>query len=149
MLHHWLEQPHLRGWWGDPERGVSGLAHGLGHDPIDMRIVELHGDPFAYIQDHDVHEWPAPQFSDLPDGARAIDTFLGNAAFLGQGHATGYLKQRARELLAAGAARVAVDPDPENERAIAAYARAGFRGIRICRRADRSRARVMVFLDPG
>ena len=55
-----------------------------------------------------------------------MDTFLGDAGFLGKGHGAEYIAARAQELLDAGAPEVAVDPDPANSRAIAAYKIAGF-----------------------
>ena len=132
LFHHWLEQPHMGGWWADaatewallePEI-ESNLAH---ENPTDMRVVELDGHPFAYVQDYEVHAYDMPQFADLPQGARGMDSFLGDPAYLGQGHGSGFIAARAAQLLGAGAPLVAVDPDPANRRAIAAYTRAGFR----------------------
>ena len=132
LFHHWLEQPHMGGWWADaatewallePEI-ESNLAH---ENLTDMRVVELAGHPFAYIQDYDVRAYDMPQCADLPAKSRAIDSFLGDPAFLGQGHGSGFIRARAQQLLAGGAPLIAVDPDPANSRAIAAYARAGFR----------------------
>lgn len=137
LFHHWLEQPHMGGWWGDAATEWALLepeieANLVHENPTDMRIVELNGTPFAYIQDYDVHAYAMPHCADLPAKSRAMDSFLGDPAYLGQGHGSGFLRTRATQLLAQGAPLIAVDPDPANSRAIAAYARAGFRphGIR-------------------
>lgn len=148
LFHHWLEQPHLGGWWGDAatewahrEPGIeSNLAY---ENPTDMRIVELNGTPFAYIQDYDVHAYTMPHCADLPAKSRAMDSFLGDPAYLGQGHGSGFIHARAIQLLAEGAPLIAVDPDPANTRAIAAYTRAGFRPLYIRDNEDSTPVQVM------
>lgn len=60
----------------------------------------------------------------MRDGRGAPEAGL---ALAGQGHAARHLRQRAEALLAEGAARLVIDPDPSNERAVRAYRRAGFR----------------------
>ena len=150
MFHNWLDQPHLGGWWGDgptewallePEIEAN-LVH---ENPADMRIVELAGQPFAYVQDYDVHAYDMPQCADLPKGSRAMDSFLGDPAYLGQEHGSGFIHARAAQLLAAGAPLIAVDPDPANTRAIAAYTRAGFRLLDIRTSETGSPVQVMTF----
>ena len=127
LMRGWLEQPHVAEWWGDVDAELRLIRMDLRGEEVDGRIVELDGKPFAYVQDYDAPKSGSPQYQDLPKGSRAMDTFLGDPAYLGQGHAVGYLSQRARALVDAGAPLVAVDPSPENRRAIAAYGRAGFR----------------------
>ncbi|MEO0653569.1 MAG: hypothetical protein AAFY77_01730, partial [Pseudomonadota bacterium] len=65
--------------------------------------------------------------------------------FLGQGHAAAYLRQRATDLMEAGAPAIVIDPDPANARAASAYRKAGFvdRGIKDA--GDGAQARVMEF----
>ena len=148
LFHHWLEQPHMGGWWADaatewallePEIELN-LAH---ESPTDMRIVELAGTAFAYVQDYDVHAYAMPQCAELPPKSRAMDSFLGDPAYLGQGHGSGFIRARATQLLDQGAPLIAVDPDPTNTRAIAAYIRAGFKPQRICPDQDGALVQVM------
>lgn len=127
LLRGWLAQPHVAAWWGDPETELALFGRDIDGGATDMRIVELDGHPFAYVQDYDVDPSEMPQYADLPPGARGLDTFLGDPDCLGQGHGTRYLALRARQLRDEGAPVVAVDPAPTNHRAIAAYSRAGFR----------------------
>lgn len=110
-----------------------------------MRIVSFQGRPFAYVQDYGVHDWEQPHLAGFPAGARAIDTFIGEADMLGQGHGAAYLGLLARQLRAEGAPIVAIDPDPANERARAAYAKAGFRDQGLVSTAD-GPAFLMVFV---
>ena len=144
MLRGWLAQPHVRQWWGDPQTEIALMKQDLGQGPTDMRIV--HADrPFAYIQDYPVHHWPMPQYADMPKGARAIDTFLGDTEYLGRGHAQAYLRQRARRLIENGAPMVAVDPDPANHKAIRAYRAAGFAGDSVLPSEDGDMVLVLTF----
>ena len=139
MIRDWLNQPHIGGWWGEAALEIALIEEYLENGPTDMRIVELAGAPFAFVQDYPAHHWPAPQYRGEAEDARAIDTFLGDPAFLGKGHVQAYLRQRAEELVAQGTSTILVDPDPNNARAIAAYKGAGFMPLedRICEDGDR------------
>ena len=149
LFHHWLEQPHLGGWWADAATEWALLEPeieaNLVHENLtDMRVVELAGHPFAYVQDYDVRAYDMPQCADLPAGSRAMDSFLGDPAYLGQGHGTGFIRARADQLLALGAPLIAVDPDPANSRAIAAYTRAGLKPLGIRTSEDGTPVLVMI-----
>ncbi len=138
LLRQWLAEPHVRAWWGDPDEEIALIDADLEAGPTDMRLVALAGQPFAYVQDYPAHHWPMPHYASFPIGTRAVDTFLGDPAWLGRGHAHRYLRQRAGDLLAAGATAVVIDPSPDNERAVRAYRRAGFveRGRAPCEDGD-------------
>ncbi len=143
MFRHWLDQPHLGGWWGDSGTETRLVEDDLGGDVVDMRIVEYNGTPFAYIQDYNAHAFGAPQFAHHDADARALDTFLGDPAYLGQGHGAGFIAARVAELRRS-CQIILADPDPANTRAIAAYTRAGFRLDRIAPGEDGDPVQVMV-----
>ncbi|SHE38039.1 aminoglycoside 6'-N-acetyltransferase [Loktanella atrilutea] len=143
MFRHWLDQPHLGGWWGDSGTETRLVEDDMGGDRVDMRIVEYHGAPFAYIQDYNAHAFGAPQYAHHPAEARAIDTFLGDPAYMGQGHGAAYIAARVAELRRS-CPLVLTDPDPANTRAIAAYARAGFRLDRVTPGEDGDPVQVMI-----
>lgn len=144
MFKRWLDQPHMGGWWADGATEARLVAEEFGQTRVDMRIVTADGIPFAFVQDYDAMAFDAPQYVDLPRGARAIDTFLGDPAYLGQGHAGAYLRQRAAALRQT-APLVAVDPSPANARAIAAYTRAGFAFHRLTPCEDGDMVHVMTY----
>ena len=146
MLRTWLATPEVVRWWGDPAEQYALLEEDLGNPLMVMRIVAFDTQPFAYVQDYDVHTWPQAHFADLPKGARGIDAFIGVAETIGQGHGAAFLRQRATQLIAEGASAVAIDPDASNLRARAAYARAGFAGDRVVATAEGS---VVVMLFGG
>lgn len=150
MFCDWLDQPHIGGWWSAGGTELRLIEQEMGPEgatgPTDMRIVELDGQPFAYVQDYDVRAYDMPHYTDCPQGSRAIDMFLGDPAYLGQGHAQGFLRQRATQLCAAGAPSVVVDPSPANTRAVATYRRAGFRDLALRPSEDGDPVLVMEFL---
>ena len=74
-------------------------------------IVEYAARSIAYLQTYPANAWPQAHLAHLPDGARAIDTFIGEPAMLGRCH---------------GAPVVAIDPARDNHRARRAFVRAGF-----------------------
>jgi aminoglycoside 6'-N-acetyltransferase len=96
-----------------------------------MRIVSLDEKPFAYAQDYAVDRWPQAHFAGLPQGSRAIDSFIGEPEMIGLGHGSAYLRLLAARLRADGAPVVAIDPEVDNLRARRAYEKAGFVGDRI------------------
>jgi aminoglycoside 6'-N-acetyltransferase len=147
MIRDWLAKPHIGGWWGTGWVETALMDEDRDGGKVDMRIV-WHAEtnrPFAYVQDYNVRAWPAPQYADLAEGARALDMFLGDPAYLGKGHASAFVRLRAHQLLGAGAPLVAVDPAPENTRAVATYAKAGFEGTRITPCEDGDPVRIMLF----
>ena len=140
----WLAEPHIDGWWGDGATEWALVAADFDNPAISMQLACVDGTPFAYVQDYDAFHWPMPQYSDAPEGARALDTFLGNPRFLGQGHGAGYLAARLAQLRPRHP-RVLTDPDVKNTRAIRAYSRAGFRPHKIAPCEDGDPVQVMVF----
>jgi aminoglycoside 6'-N-acetyltransferase len=50
---------------------------------------------------------------------------------IGCGHGSGFIRQFADRLLASGIPRLVTDPDPDNGRAVRAYAKAGFQTERL------------------
>ena len=99
-------------------------------DDPDVRrwIAMLNGRPFGIaIQDYDPHAEPGHHFGHLSRGTRGIDQYIGPPDFLGQGHGTRFIAQHLRRLFAEGAPVVAIDPHPDNARAIHVYEKLGFR----------------------
>ncbi len=127
MLRDWLRSPEVVRWWGDPVEQFALLDGDLSEPKMTMLIVSHAGRPFAYAQHYDVGSWPQGHFAGLPPGTRAIDAFIGEPDMLGRGHGSNFLGLLASQLVAAGAPRVAIDPDSQNLRAQRAYEKAGFR----------------------
>jgi aminoglycoside 6'-N-acetyltransferase len=127
-LRRWLCTPEVARWWGDPEREFELLRQDLCEPRMTMRIVSYRTRPFAYAQDYEVHAWPQAHLAHLPEGARAIDSFIGLTSMIGRGHGGNYLRLLAERLHQEGAPMVVMDPAVHNLRALRAYEKAGFRG---------------------
>jgi aminoglycoside 6'-N-acetyltransferase len=143
-LRAWLRTPEAVRWWGDPDEQAAMLEDDLTEPRMAMRLVYLDAKPFAYAQDYAVDSWPQAHFTGLPQGSRAIDSFIGEPEMIGRGHGSAYLRLLAARLRAEGAPVVAIDPAADNMRARRGYARAGFVENRIVETAG-GMAVVMIF----
>jgi aminoglycoside 6'-N-acetyltransferase len=130
MLRAWLEAPHVRRWWGDPDRELAEISGAMEEAGVDPYIVTLHGRPIGYLQSYDPHSpWGLGVYRDQPLGSRGIDQFIGDADMIGRGHGPRFIEAICDRLFETGAPRVITDPDPANRSAIRAYQKAGFRRL--------------------
>jgi aminoglycoside 6'-N-acetyltransferase len=97
---------------------------------MDQFIVALDDEPFGYIQCYALSNWNQG-FGAQPQATRGIDQFIGQSSMTGHGHGSGFIRQFTDGLLASGIPRVMTDPDPDNARAVRAYAKAGFQRERM------------------
>lgn len=137
MLLQWLSTPHAQEWWGDASEELALIYDGKGeHEPF---IACINGEAIAYVQAW----WPTmhpdlPWQNDLPMGTRGIDITIGASENLGKGLGSLIVKHLAAKLFSEGATRLVIDPDCRNERAIAAYLKAGFTPYDVYETADGS-----------
>ena len=129
LLRRWVASPEARRWWGEPSEQLALILEDLDNPAMGQWIVSFEHEPFAYAQAYEVHAWPQPHLADLPQGAMAIDAFIGVPEMIGRGHGGRFLRFLAERLLAEGAPLVAIDPATENSRAQRAYRKAGFRDV--------------------
>ncbi len=145
LMRRWLTAAHVRVWWPDPERQIALMEQDMDNPHIDMQVVQLINHPFAYIHDHDARAFDLPQFADLPQGARALATFVGETDFLGQGHSVGYIGARIEDLLR-HFPMVAVGPNTTDTRSISIFRQAGFLNRRLAPTRDGRLVQVMTHL---
>ncbi len=125
LMRRWLETAHVKVWWPNAEQQVALMKQDMNDPEIDMWVVNLIDHPFAYMHDHSSQSFGMPEFADLPYGSRVISTFVGDHDFMGQGHATGYVEARVRELRRQYP-MVAVSVDTTDTRSIGVFRQAGF-----------------------
>lgn len=142
MLAEWLRHPQVERWWPGPDRQISLVREDLGDQAMQQLIALLGDQPLGYAQYYPAHHWPAPHFADLPADAIAIDVFGNPQTF---GHGGAWLDALATLLLSQTTV-LAIDPDPQNVRAIRAYQKAGFSGDEVRLDLEGHPARVMIRL---
>ena len=135
MIRRWLETPEVVRWWGQPDEQYDLVSGDLDHPDMDQFIVAMGDRPFGYIQCYALSTWNQG-FGPQPEAARGIDQFIGEPDMIGHGHGSDFIRQFADRLLAPGVPRIVTDPDPDNARAVRAYARAGFERDRIVETPD-------------
>ena len=137
LMRQWLESPHMREWWGEPETELGYIRDMIdGRDTTRPFIFLADREPTGFIQywfvgDHQNATWIAdhPWLSELPADTVGVDLSIGDPARLAQGVGSGALRQFAERLTRQGYRTIVIDPDPENTRAVRAYEKAGFRAI--------------------
>jgi aminoglycoside 6'-N-acetyltransferase len=139
MVRAWQAAPHVREWWDDDELTLASEDE----PAMNQYIVAIDERPFAYLQCYLQSAYPENGLGPHPPGTRGIDQFIGEPDMVGRGHGSAFIRAFVHRLLTAGAPRVITDPDPRNERAIRAYAKAGFRPEREVVTPD-GRAHLMV-----
>jgi aminoglycoside 6'-N-acetyltransferase len=129
-IRRWLETPEVVRWWGRPDEQYALVSGDLNHPDMDQFIVALGDRPLGYIQCYALSTWNQG-FGSHPPATRGIDQFIGEPELIGRGHGSAFIRQFADSLLASGIPRLVTDPDPENGRAVHAYAKAGFQSERL------------------
>ena len=134
LMRRWLEMPHIREWWGDPETELGYIRDMVeGRDTTRPFIFLVDGEPTGYIHywfigDHQNATWIAdyPWLAELPSDAIGVDLSIGDPAKLSQGIGSEALSAFAEHLVE-DLPTIIIDPDPTNRRAVRAYEKAGFR----------------------
>jgi RimJ/RimL family protein N-acetyltransferase len=137
MLAQWLERPHWREWWGDPETELGYIVDMIeGRDTTKPYIFLWGGRPSGYIQlwfvaPHQTPEWTAdnPWLMQLPSEAVGVDLSIADEQDLSRGLGSATLRAFAQEMRSRGFETIVIDPDPANTRAVHAYRNAGFKPV--------------------
>jgi aminoglycoside 6'-N-acetyltransferase len=134
-IRRWLETPEVVRWWGDPDEQYALVSSDLDHPDMDQFIVAVNDHLFGYIQCYALSTWNQG-FGPQPLATRGIDQFIGEPGIIGRGHGSAFIRQFGDTLLASGIPRIVTDPDPENVRAVRAYAKAGFQSEHVIETPD-------------
>jgi aminoglycoside 6'-N-acetyltransferase len=135
MIRRWLKTPEVVRWWGHPDEQYALVSGDLDHPDMDQFIVAMDSRPFGYIQCYALSTWNQG-FGPQPKATRGIDQFIGEPGMIGRGHGSALIRQFSDSLLTSGIPRIVTDPDPENVRAVHAYAKAGFQSARVIETPD-------------
>lgn len=137
LLRAWLETPHVREWWGDPEEEIGFIRDMVeGRDTTRPYLIQFDGEPVGYIQvwflgHHQNEDWTKdnPWLLELPKEAVGVDLSIGHADKLSIGLGSAALTAFVSHLRSLGHETIIIDPDPTNARAVRAYEKAGFRPV--------------------
>lgn len=137
LLRQWLEAPHMREWWGDPETELGHIRNMVeGRDTTRPFLIIFDNEPVGYIQywfigHHQNEQWikDHPWLMELPSETIGVDLSIGAPGRLSQGIGSAALAAFVRKLRDEGHRTIIIDPDPANERAVRAYTKAGFRAV--------------------
>ena len=135
MIRRWLETPEVMCWWGEPDEQYALVSGDLDHPDMDQFIVATDDHPFGYIQCYALSTWNRG-FGPQPLATRGIDQFIGEPEMIGRGHGSALIRQFGDNLLTSGIPRIVTDPDPENVRAVRAYAKASFQSEHVIETPD-------------
>ena len=133
----WHKQAHVAEWWEDEGEAVSDESRAaelnkyLAHPKFELYILQWDGIDIGYLQAYEVYQLAGDVYGvDGLTGVWATDQFIGSPDHIDRGIGSTLIKQFTDDLLAReGIATVLTDPEPENERAVRAYQRAGFIGL--------------------
>lgn len=137
LLARWMETPHWRQWWGDPETELGYIREMIeGRDTTEPWLFTLDGREAGYIQvwhvaDNRTAEVIAdtPWVAEVSADAVGVDLSIGREEDLSRGIGSAALTAFVALLRARGHQRIVIDPDAENSRACRAYEKAGFRPV--------------------
>ncbi|WP_315723290.1 MULTISPECIES: GNAT family N-acetyltransferase [unclassified Bradyrhizobium] len=129
-IRDWLQQPHIREWWGDPDEQYALIDGDRAEPAMGQYIILMEGEAAGYLQCYALTAWN-DGFGPQPDGTRGIDLFIAGHERIGRGHGPLALRTFCGLMFQRGVPRVVTDPSPTHARAIRAYEKAGFRRERL------------------
>jgi len=122
-------EPAVGDWWGEPDPRDETEAELRGASDVVLLVIEADAEVAGGIQ---YHEELDPKYRHA-----GIDIYLGSR-WQGRGLGTEAIRLVARFLFAQrGHHRLTIDPAAANARAIASYARVGFRPVGVMRQYER------------
>jgi aminoglycoside 6'-N-acetyltransferase len=127
VLRRWLSEPHIARWWGEPETEMEVAAEHLTCPHVAPYLIRLSGRPVGYLQLY--HANPDAFWADhaLPHETYGLDLSIGVPELVGRGLGTRAVRLAVGFLAGLpDAARLQIDPAPDNAAAIRVYEKAGF-----------------------
>jgi aminoglycoside 6'-N-acetyltransferase len=140
LMHRWVSAPGLAEVWNQgevytyPEVEAKYIPYIRGEAPTRGFVILCDGEPIGYIQTYLWRDYPDySQYMDLTEEAASLDVFIGEETYRHRGLGREILRAFLRDLVfaAPGVASCIITPEEVNAPALRAYAKAGFRHLRI------------------
>lgn len=142
VLHKWLTDPEILQFYEGRDKKFtledikSKYGRKLDLDFVTPCLIKLDGLPIGYLQFFEFQEtgeWTPEEYAlDYEQDIYAIDLFIGKTDIQNKGIGSALLKNLCEYLLNNKSVKaIYIDPRLENERAIGAYEKAGFKKIKI------------------
>jgi aminoglycoside 6'-N-acetyltransferase len=134
VVHEWLNRDHVSRWWRDSSRFEQVEArYGPaidGHEPTQMFVIEIDGEPAGTIQTYLVSDYPE-WIGDEP-GVAGVDLLIADEERTGRGLGTRVLTEFTRQVVFANPDVTAcvASPDVRNHASKRAFEKAGFSPVR-------------------
>ena len=134
LVRAWLDRPHVRLWWRDPDESVGHAADALaGRDASAYYLIVLDARPVGMIETYLVSDHPEWEEVVGPgEGLAGVDLLIGEEDTAGRGLGPRVLDQFVREVIFAVPETEACVATIEeaNRRSWRAFEKAGFRHVR-------------------
>jgi aminoglycoside 6'-N-acetyltransferase len=129
LLQRWNDAPHVREATGDGDWQWE-IELPKSYPWRAQLIAEVAGVPIGFMEIVDPAAYVEHYWGDVPAGLRAIDIWIGEAAYLGRGYGTQMMRIAIARCFADPAVDVIlIDPLASNTRAIRFYRRLGFKPV--------------------
>ena len=132
LIRSWLARPDIQRWWGPQASAEAEVLMALDSTHAICRIIEAEAVPVGYAHAVDATLWGETLPDDLSPGTWDLDIFIAAVSHRGKGigeTAVRLIKEEVFETTLAVA--VCVFASIENEAAVRAYEKAGFRWRRV------------------
>lgn len=132
LIRSWLARPDIQNWWGPQASSEAEVLMALGSTHALCRIIQVDGQAIGYAHAVDATLWGDTLPDDLAPGTWDLDIFIAVPAYRGQGAGAIALRLLRDEVFSTTlAVAVCVFAAVENEAAVRAYEKAGFRWQRV------------------
>ncbi len=127
LLRRWFAEAHIARVWSPPDEAVAEIASHLSREHVAPYLIVEAGRPVGYL--HLYHANPDGFWAahDLPRETYGLDLFIGPPDLIGRGLGSRAIRLAVRHLSSLpDAARLHIDPSPDNTAAIHVNGKAGF-----------------------
>jgi aminoglycoside 6'-N-acetyltransferase len=135
QIDEWLRRPHVARWWPRVDETYEHVLSEYlpaieGRDPTDNYLIAVDDRPIGMIQTYLVSDYPEwESILHVGAGVAGVDVFIGEDDAVGRGLGTQILHAFISDVVFAreGTCAVVAGIEPENERSLRAFEKAGFR----------------------